>query len=241
MSYDFRVPQITASTPEQKIVQIHSYLFQLSEQLRYAFGEVEREEQVIIRQLNSNRTGDIASSEQAQNTFNSIKALIIKSADIVDAYYEEINRRLEGVYVAESEFGIYSEKTTQDIKENSEGIQRLFSNVQEISTDLEEIAEALIEVNAYIKSGLLDHDESGVPIYGIEIGQDNTIDGEKVFSKFARFTASRLSFYDQNDVEVAYISDYRLYITDAQISGNLFLGKYVIDSSDGLLFKWAGE
>lgn len=241
MSYDFRVPQITASTPEQKIVQIHSYLFQLSEQLRYAFGEVEREEQVIIRQLNSNRSGDIASSEQAQNTFNSIKALIIKSADIVDAYYEEINRRLEGVYVAESEFGIYSEKTTQDIKENSEGIQRLFSNVQEISTDLEEIAEALIEVNAYIKSGLLDHDESGVPIYGIEIGQDNTIDGEKVFSKFARFTASRLSFYDQNDVEVAYISDYRLYITDAQISGNLFLGKYVIDSSDGLLFKWAGE
>lgn len=241
MSYDFRVPQITASTPEQKIVQIHSYLFQLSEQLRYAFGEVEREEQVIIRQLNSNRTGDIASSEQAQNTFNSIKALIIKSADIVDAYYEEINRRLEGVYVAESEFGIYSEKTTQDIKENSEGIQRLFSNVQEISTDLEEIAEALIEVNAYIKSGLLGHDGSGVPIYGIEIGQDNTIDGEKVFSKFARFTASRLSFYDQNDVEVAYISDYRLYITDAQISGNLFLGKYVIDSSDGLLFKWAGE
>lgn len=241
MSYDFRVPQITASTPEQKIVQIHSYLFQLSEQLRYAFGEVEREEQVIIRQLNGNRSGDIASSEQAQNTFNSIKALIIKSADIVDAYYEEINRRLEGVYVAESEFGIYSEKTTQDIKENSEGIQRLFSNVQEISTDLEEIAEALIEVNAYIKSGLLDHDESGVPIYGIEIGQDNTIDGEKVFSKFARFTASRLSFYDQNDVEVAYISDYRLYITDAQISGNLFLGKYVIDSSDGLLFKWAGE
>lgn len=241
MSYDFRVPQITASTPEQKIVQIHSYLFQLSEQLRYAFGEVEREEQVIIRQLNSNRSGDIASSEQAQNTFSSIKALIIKSADIVDAYYEEINRRLEGVYVAESEFGIYSEKTTQDIKENSEGIQRLFSNVQEISTDLEEIAEALIEVNAYIKSGLLDHDESGVPIYGIEIGQDNTIDGEKVFSKFARFTASRLSFYDQNDVEVAYISDYRLYITDAQISGNLFLGKYVIDSSDGLLFKWAGE
>lgn len=114
-------------------------------------------------------------------------------------------------------------------------------NLQEVISSVEGIENALIEVNAYIKSGLLTYNAEGVPVYGLEIGQETEIDGEKTFNKFARFTSDRLSFYDQNDSEVAYISDYRLYISEAQISGNLIIGGFIIDSSDGLLFRWAGD
>lgn len=236
------MPNITAQTNSEKIVQIQSYLYQLSEQLRYAFTEVEKQEKEIVKKAEKqSKAFNENDSTKAQNTFNSIKALIIKSADIIDAYYEEINKKLSGEYVAQSEFGIYSEKTNQSITENSTEIERAFTNIQEITSSLEEVTDVLYEVSAYIKSGLIDYDEFGIPIYGIEIGQQKEVDGENIFNKFARFTADRLSFYDQNDTEVAYISDYRLYITEAQISGNILIGGYIIDSSDGLLFRWAGD
>jgi hypothetical protein len=63
-----------------------------------------------------------AREESAETTFNSLKALIIKSADIVNAYYEEINTRLSGVYVAESDFGTYVEETDLKISRSSKDI-----------------------------------------------------------------------------------------------------------------------
>ena len=42
-------------------------------------------------------------------------------------------------------------------------------------------------------------------------------------------------------VEVAYISDYKLYITNAEISGSLWLsGKFKIYYNGGLAFQWIG-
>ena len=210
-------------------------------------------------------------------TFNSIKALIIKSADIVDAYYEEINKKLVGEYVAQSDFGIFEEHTSQDVFENSTNINRTFNSVQEIKSGVDSSLEALsedigqvdskvsdveantaaeiqglktaldalnlsvVEVTANLKSGLLYYGDDGVPVYGLEVGQRNVIDGVEVFNKFARFTASRLSFYDQNGSEVAYISDYKLYITHAEVTGTLKLGGYLVDTSNGLAFKWVGR
>jgi hypothetical protein len=79
-------------------------------------------------------------------------------------------------------------------------------------------------------------------VYGVEIGQKNTIDGEEVFNKFARFTADRLSFYDQNDSEVAYISDYKLYIRNAEITSSLKIGGFVdtVMPSGDVVTKWVG-
>lgn len=238
MSYDINVPKITAPTDAGKIEQIRSYLFQLADQLKWALNSIESGGVNTLQKSGQSATTKTVSDEDAQATFNSIKALIIKSADIVDAYYEEINRKFVGEYVAKSDFGTYLEETEQSISTNSKGIESLYSSMQKIITDIENLNTKLIEVNAHIRSGLLYYNESGVPIYGLEIGQKNIIDGETVFNKYARFTSDRLSFYDQNDTEVAYISDYKLYITNAQITGTLTLGRYELDTSNGLAFKW---
>ena len=70
---------------------------------------------------------------------------------------------------------------------------------------------------------------------GIEIGQTTDVNGVQKFNKFARFTADRLSFYDANSIEVAYISDYKLVITQAHIKGTLEMGSYFkFDTTNGI-------
>jgi hypothetical protein len=279
MSIDIRLPQINGSEKEQ-LNQIRSYLFQLASQLQWALKNVDASSNSVIVQETPK---SLAQSKMlrtitpdAQATFASIKALIIKSAEIVDAYYEEINKKLEGQYVAQSDFGIFEEQTSQDVYENSKNITRAFSNVQQIksgvdsslatlteeinevdskvadvesnlSTDIETLNDtvktintSIAEIDANIKTGLLE-EKDGLPIYGVEIRQKNIVNGVEVFNKFARFTAGRLSFYDQNGFEVAYISDYKLYITHAEVTGTLKLGGYSVDTTNGLTFKWVGR
>jgi archaellum component FlaC len=310
MAFDFRLPNITGATEREQLVQIKSYLFTLVEQLQWAVNNID----TAPTNSSATATGSVtkssgSSSSNPQVAFSELKSLIIKSADIVNAYYEKIKSKLEGVYVAQSDFGTFKEQTTQEIEDTSTEVTRAFTNIQEIEsnlqdaksgigsnlesisselgqidadiqgvkdgvdtnlkaitdeigqldtalkdtkaaidTDLQEVKDdiaslnfSLVEVNANIKSGLLYYDDEGVPVYGLEIGQKNVIDGVEVFNKYARFTAGRLSFYDQNGTEVAYISDYKIYITHAEVTGTLKLGGYLVDTTNGLAFKWVGR
>lgn len=208
---DIRLPELTGGSMEQQLRQIQSYLYSLASQLQYAFENVSREQEQV-RQVQT-----AAQEKTPVQTFAALKSLIIKSADIVESYSREIERRLEGKYVAQSQFGTYSQETEQKIRENAEGIVQSFRNVQALQSMVESVESAVVEINAYIRTGLLYSQEDGEDVYGLEIGQQTRKDGAVRFQKFARLTADRLSFYDRNDVEVAYISDYQLHITSAQV------------------------
>ena len=374
---NLRFPNIKGANEREQLKEMQSYLHQLVGELQFALNTIETaggnsspvKSQMPVRVVQSSPMATMSldrglSDDQA--TFQAIKPLIIKSADIINAYYEEINRKLESVYLAQSNFGIFAEQTSQEIRETSTSTTQQFENMQVVISDLntnigsvrgdlqavgEEVSYALkdiddinenidgintqvgeiggsvsdldyeiktvgsnmgelidsavgqmsdevgvidkdlqavkegvernikdisadignldtkiddtknaissdidklkdsleslnhilIEVNANIKSGLLYYDDNGIPVYGLEIGQKNTINGVEVFNKFARFSAGRLSFYDQNGTEVAYISDYKLYITHAEVTGTLKLGGYLVDTSKGVTFKWVGR
>ena len=240
MSFDIKYPSITAQTESGKIEQVRAYLYQLADQLKWALNSMNNNGEKVLQQGSKSavKSTKNATEDEAQATFNSVKSLIIKSADTIDAYYEAISERLDGRYVAQSDFGTYREDTSREINENSSSTEELFNNVRKITSDIENLEHSLIEVKARIKSGLLYEDDNGGPIYGIEIGQTNDIDGVEVFNKFARFTSDKLTFYDKNDTEVAYISDYKLYITNAHITGTLTLGRFEFDTSDGLVCRW---
>lgn len=238
MAFDIVYPKITAQTGEGKIEQIRGYLFSLADQLKWALNTLESGGNVSVQSGNSSTTSTSKGSANSEATFNSVKSLVIKSADIVNEYYEVLNERFSGQYVAKSDFGTFMELTEQMIETNATGITQIFDSMQKLFTDIENLEGRLLEVNAHTRSGLLYYGDDGVPVYGFEIGQRNTIDNKEVFNKYARFTADKLSFYDKNDTEVAYISDYKLYITNAQITGTLSLGRYELDPSDGLAIKW---
>ena len=241
MSVQIKTPNITAATDQERLRQIQSYLYQMAQQLQWAFDTIDTGGSTgTAAAINTHARQEVVQADPA-TTFAGVKNLIIKSADIVNAYYAEISQRLEGVYVAQSDFGTYSQETALEIKANSQSIQQLFTNNQELSDTVDGLYNSTIGTNAYLKTGLLDEKADGTPIYGLEIGQSNTVGGQAVFDKFARFTSDRLSFYDSSDVEVAYISDYKLYITNAEITGSLWLsGRFKIYYKGGLAFQWIG-
>lgn len=246
MSLDIRLPNITASTEAGKLQQMQSYMYQLVEQLNWALNNIDS----ISVQSNASASTATPTVQQDDpiSNFNSIKGLIIKSADIVTAYYEEINNllKLNGEYVAEASFpegsAKFIEKTSSSINANSTSIEQIYSDMQEIIAGLLYVEDTLIKSTAHIKSGLLYNDDAGVPVYGLEIGQRNEIDGVEVFNKYARFSADKLAFYDQNDNEVAYISDYKLYITNVEITGSLKQGGFVdtVQADRSVVTKWVG-
>ena len=128
----------------------------------------------------------------------------------------------------DSELQGFKEDTSQDLND--------------IKDEIENIKYIIVDVNAYIKSGLLYSDANGLPVYGLEIGQRNNVNGVEIFNKFARFTSDRLSFYDQNDIEVAYISDKKLYISDVEVLRSFKIGgiKKIVLANGDVVTKWVG-
>ena len=397
---NLQLPNIKGDNEQEQLKQMQRYMYQLVEQLQFALDTVSVSEssspvksQMPVRVIQSSPVAMMSLDRglsDDQVTFQAIKPLIIKSADIVNAYYEEINKRLESLYVAQSDFGKFIEQNSQVIEATATDVTQRFNNIQVVITDLDTnigsvrgdlqavgevvsyaqrdidninesietidsqveviggtvgaidsnlkaveenidvldsslktvesnvgdidadlkdtkvgigstidqindevrvidsdlqgvkagvesnikdlsdevgkvdskiddaksainsdidklkdsldaLNSVLVEVDASIKSGLLYYDNNGIPVYGIEIGQTNTINGVEVFNRFARFSAGRLSFFDQNGTEVAYISDYKLYITHAEVTGTLKLGGYLVDTTKGVTFKWVGR
>lgn len=283
MSVTFNLPNFQVSTPGEQ--RLYSYLYQTVQQLNWAMehiGTVSGEGGSGNAVLTGQTSGAAASAPVSQETFSQIKGLIIKSADIVNAYCEAIQAKLQGQYAVQSEFGSFVRDTELALEASSEAVTQNYSNLQQLQvqsgalsdrvssvhTQVETVQSGLqqvqsqtgqnqaalsglqetvsdlravqLETNAYIKTGVIAAEPDGTPIYGLEIGQTNEVGGQEVFNKYARFSSSRLSFYDQNDTEVAYISDYKLYITNVQITGVLTAGSYTLDTSDGLAFRFTG-
>ena len=92
---DLRIPNINATSTDGKVEQIRSSLIQLTEQLNWAFNSISNGETMDSYREKQKTTSEVSKEEQASNTFSELKSLIIKSADIVDAYYREFDIRLK--------------------------------------------------------------------------------------------------------------------------------------------------
>lgn len=235
MAIDIPRPNINATTEAGRLEQVRSYLYQMAEQLNFALNTVESKMETVVLETPKQTSSD-PTPEEALKNFSSIKALIIKSADIVDKYYEEISKRLEGMYVATSDFGEFKEDTSATLTATSDKVEAAFTNIQQITSAVEDIQNQYTDTSAYIRAGVLYEDE--FPIYGIEVGQTTTANGEEVFNKFARFSSEKLSFYNAYGQEMGYFSDSTLYITHARFGGDIYHGGYRIDSSDGIAYIW---
>lgn len=275
MPIELRLPNINGMTEREQLTQIRSYLYQFIPQLQWALNNMSSSSSTVVSPTQTQVVSNTA-APLPLTTFNSIKDLIINSADIVSVYYDRISELLEGEYSALSEFGAFKESTTQEIEKTSTNMTQAFSNIQTITTeaidsmrgdvdavkdgidgvvlDIGNIKSGIDEKNgaiddelsklstwrretkAHITTGLLET-KNGKPIYGVEIGQVD-VDSETVISRFARFTADRLEFYSDLEDPIAYISGYKLYITNAEILEELKVGEFVFDTSNGLALRW---
>lgn len=238
MVTSLRLPNITAADTAGQVQQIKSYLYQLFEHLKRAEGSVTQENTVVYRGV-GNGGGGVSPSNNASTDFRHLKALIISSADIVNAYYETIRRRLVGEYEALSDFGTYKEKTAALYEFTSEDFKAKWESFEKILSVTGE-EEDTVTVSGYLRAGKIDTDSDGTPIYGLEVGQSDYKDGEAVFRRFARFTPDKLSFYNEGGDEIGSFSGQTLHVTAVEISQDLRLGGYKYDTSDGIIHEWVG-
>ena len=243
MNIDIRLPNINATTTEGQMSQMQSYIHQLVQQLNWAFSAVTEAQSGNTSNIVIEKQSEEISPKEAENTFNSIKALIIKSADIVKAYEQTMKTSYNGEYVAVSDFGTYMEDTTRDIEDNSKYTKEVYTRVETITNEsgdgrLDAVESDVETTNAYIKRGLLGyHERLEKDVYGIAVGQTND-DG--AYKKYAWFISEGLWLFDENGNEVAYVTQNKLHITNAEFLGTVQFGKYKVDTTDGLAFTWVG-
>lgn len=251
-------PNITNDNQAQALLQMRSYLYQLSGQLNWAFSTLESsgstngKDIAIVGQDGSIKDA-VSEDRSTAEVFNDLKGLIIKSADIVNAYYDTIKGRLDGVYVAESEFGSYQATVSTTIEETAMSVVRNYDYSDILKPTEDKLAgfeSYMNNTQGFIRQGFIDRDKNGVPILGIAIGQDLESeivqDGDRELVKFksdqscAFYTANKVSFRIGGD-EVAYISDQKLYIKEAEVLGKLVMnGWQISDDSVGLTFRYIG-
>lgn len=131
---DIRYPAISGVTEKEQLSEIRSYLYQLAETLQEALAQTEKKVAVAMEgQAALTRQGE---KQNPLAQFQAMKALIIKSADIVEAYYEKIDTLLStsGKYVAQSDFGAYGEFVNQRLSADTDRIDQNITRIEAIST-----------------------------------------------------------------------------------------------------------
>ncbi len=231
---ELRLPNVTGTTPEEQIAELKRYLYSTVNQLNWALQTLEEgtdSNTKITKQIVEKQK----SPDKAQDNFNEIKGLIIKSAEIVEAFSEEASKRFSSEYVAKSEIGTYVANETADIRANAEGLRVDIDKTEAIAAEIQNIQK---EMKGYVKIGDIGNGEIGVEIMnGEEEGEKRRV--------FARYTAKGTVLTNESGQDAVVIAASKTKLTGGvTIEGNnsfLTIGKYSLDPKNGLGLYWEGE
>ena len=229
MKLKIETPPILSGTAEQQLKVVYSYLFRMSENLNVALSDLDGgggaygAGSMSYRSVNDG-TQPNGGLESAAKAYNELRALIGNTAEIIRSEMDLIEVQLNSEYSAlSSQWGTFSG----------------------------EFERYKVETSGYIKSGFIDYDEYGVPIIGVAIGQNlksvtvtmpdgSTLEQIDSTQNCAFYTADRL-YFRVNGQEIAYLSNSKLYIRNAEITGKVVLGgKWELSSHNGFTIKWIG-
>ena len=239
MAVNFTVPTITGNTTDEKLRSLHSWLFQFTEQMQYAINNLDTSNfapTTITKIVKAESTAS-SSSQNTTAEFEALRSLVKKTADTVQASYDELSKTLKSNYVATSVFGKYVEEATNNIALNADGITQNFKRYEEASKSLSSVETSfnkyVKETNAYIRTGYLDQ----LDAYGVAIGEERVEYDENnneyvYFDQFATLTSDELSFW-ASGVKLGYFKGDSLVV-----NGAIRIGAWSIDPSGGLAIKY---
>lgn len=221
----FENPPALQGKEENQLRQLYAYLNAMSEKLNTALMDV------TIEQMAPEARKVITGTAETQvKDFETLKSMIIKTAEVVRHEMDEIRVHLEDNYEAlSSQFGEYERNLTNDITMTAEGILQEYQ-FQERITGLESDTESFQrQINQYIFSGLISEN----PVrYGIAIGENITAydqDGNPYLNteqKTATFTMDELAFW-QGETKMAWFASRVMHIDNAEIESSMKMGNHI--------------
>lgn len=222
-------PPALAGPAEQQLRQLQMYLYTMSEKLNQA------QQQLTATEKGGGSQAKIISTNGQEVTQNTeerekLKALIIKTAEIVRKEMQEIRTQLESRYEAiSSQFGTYERNLNSTITATAEGILQEYGFEENIQGLQDETQAFYRRINQYIFTGLVDEVNGR---YGIAIGEGVTsydANGNAVLNnnaKTATFTMDRLSFW-HGTTEIAYFADEVFHIAQGEVTDSMKMGNYM--------------
>ena len=183
------LPMAPAGSVQEQVTQQYAYLVQMAQQLNLALGQLEAlgggaGEASARRQANG-RLGT-AASETADGQYETLRSMILKTADQVQKTTAALTAKLEEEYVASSDFGSYVAKLSAQLEAAPEAVTQYYSFFSDLQANVEKVDAAFahykLDTEGYIRTGIVYYD-GAAPVYGVAVGQDLTcreVDGEKV-------------------------------------------------------------
>lgn len=174
---------------------------------------------------NTNRI-DAVKKEVASELNTKVDSVLSSSMEYTNSAIEtseQTMRELASNYTTVSEFGSYKESVSTQLTQTAKDISINFKTLNErITNENGEIIKNLDEISKYIRF------ENGDILLG-EVGNSLT----------TKISNGRISFLYNDTIEVAYITDQKLYITQAEILNQIVIGNFAfIPRSNGnLSFK----
>ena len=244
----FLMPPAPQGSVQQQLTAQYAYLFQMAQQLNLALDGLTGGG--VPPAAGGAGGGGAASGDQPEmeQQYRTLKSLILRTARQIRSEMDKVRLELQGEYVAVSDFGTYLEQLNSTIEADAAAITQYYRFFSDLQGNVEKISAAFeryrVDTEGYIRTGIVYYD-GAVPVYGVAVGQDLItveVDGEQVVQQKnfrATYTAGKLSFW-QDAVEVAYVSNNRLYISNITVLQAVTLGRWEIGGTDGLSFKWIG-
>lgn len=244
----FLMPPAPQGSVQQQLTAQYAYLFQMAQQLNLALDGLAGGG--VPSAAGGAGSGSAASGDQPEREqqYRTLKSLILRTARQIRSEMDKVRLELQGEYVAVSDFGTYLEQLNSTIEADAAAITQYYKFFSDLQGNVEKISAAFeryrVDTEGYIRTGIVYYD-GAVPVYGVAVGQDLItveVDGEQVVQQKnfrATYTAGKLSFW-QDAVEVAYVSNNRLYISNITVLQAVTLGRWEIGGTDGLSFKWIG-
>lgn len=230
--------------------QVYAYLYRLSEHLNLALSALSEE-----RGAETALSVPTAPQEAQVQSANALRGLVVNTAAIIRKEMDALETALHGEYEAISEeWGSFAESIDTKITETAREVVREYdydSRLDALQAQATGFGAYQVRTEGFIRQGFVEYDDRGVPILGVAIGQNLsgnvvTVDGVdyEQFDKgqsCAFYTAEKVSFRI-NGQEVAYVSNRKLYIREAEITtGTVTLGgQWQLTTGKGFAVKWVG-
>lgn len=159
-------PPLLRGSAEQQIALLRDYLVR---QVRANKSEDQGEGGGIQASAPSSGSGkNKAALQEEYNRYRDLRALIVKTADIVEEHVDMLRQELHADYLAISDFGTYQERVDTQIEATARAIVESYDFQGKI--DAAEMR-AVESIQGEIRRGFIDPPGGGARVFGIAIAE----------------------------------------------------------------------
>lgn len=213
MAMNISPPSRPQGSATEQLERLYSYLFRMTEELNLALTGVESSGKDMLYKAVSGegKTSGKVPSTTAE-AYQQLKALVVKTATDVTSNIRKMVTEISQAYVAQSEYGTYSEYLNAIIEASAGGLAATWDSENKLVVPQSGVFDEYTAVSKlYMKLGIVGENEDGTLEAGVVIGTDlqkvTVDDHEYITSKnvYSVLTSDSLSFW-QDGVKKAKVS-----------------------------------